>query len=111
MFLHFTWFPACNCWSPDTVYPSSDTPTQTGQEILDLEYVDMAELVPDTWRYSEDEGTKCCHQPRRTSRRAPVSDILLWWECYTKMATLLATHYPSKAAELLIYQHTILCAQ
>ena len=97
---------------PQTLFtPAVTLPPKLAKKILDLEYVDMAELVPDTWRYSEDEGTKCCHQPRRTSRRAPVSDILLWWECYTKMATLLATHYPSKAAELLIYQHTILCAQ
>ena len=69
----------------------------------------MAELVPDTWRY-EEEGSKCCHQSRRTSRRAPVTDILLWLECYASMAALLATRYPNKAAELLAYQRTILCA-
>ena len=38
------------------------------------------------------------------------TDILLWLECYASMAALLATRYPNKAAELLAYQRTILCA-
>ena len=70
----------------------------------------MVELVPDTWRYGEEEGSRCCHQSRRSSRRAPVNDILLWLECYTTMAAILISQYPSKAAELLAYQRTILCA-
>ena len=70
----------------------------------------MAELVPDTCRHNEDEGSKCGHQPRRSSQRAPVN-ILLWLECYTTMASLLVSCYPGKATELWAYQHTILCAQ
>ena len=84
-------------------------PPKLARQILELEYVNMAELVPDTWRY-EEEGSKCCHQSRRTSRRAPVTDILLWLECYASMAALLATRYPNKAAELVAYQRTIFCA-
>ena len=85
-------------------------PPRLTKKIIDLEYVDMAELVPDTWRYGEEDGSKCCHQSRRSSRRAPVTDILLWLECYTTMAAILVSQYPSKAAELLAYQRTILCA-
>ena len=70
----------------------------------------MVELVPDTYRYGEEEGSRCCHQLRRSSRQAPVNDILLWLECYTTMTAILISQYPSKAAELLAYQRTILYA-
>ena len=36
------------------------------------------------------------------------SDILLWLEYYTTMAAILVSQYPTKPAELLAYQHTIL---
>ena len=65
--------------------------------------------MPDSWSY-EEEGTKCCHHSRRAPKRAPVTDILLWIECYASMAALLVTRYPNKAVELLAYQRTILCA-
>lgn len=85
---------------PLPLLPTGSLPPKLVKKILDLEYVNMAELVPDMWQQSEEEGPKCCHQTRRGSRRGPVTDILLWLECYTTMATLLATQYPQKAVEL-----------
>ena len=71
----------------------------------------MSELVPDSWRLAEDDtSTKCCHQPRRASRRTLVTDILLWLECYSTLATVITTRYPDKCAELWAYQATIIKA-
>ena len=71
----------------------------------------MSELVPDSWRLTDDDtGTKCCHLPRRVSRRMPVTDIMLWLECYSTLATVLSTQYPDKSVEFWVYQSTILRA-
>ena len=67
---------------PQTLFTSAVTlPPKLAKKILDLEYMDMTGLVPNTWRYmySEDKGAKCCHQPRHTSCWAPVSNKLLQW--------------------------------
>ena len=70
----------------------------------------MAELVPDSWRLQEeDQGSKCCHQPKR-QRRGPVTDILLWVECYSSLVGVLSTGFPTKTPELMAYQRTIVRA-
>ncbi len=68
----------------------------------------MGELLPDSWS-TQVEEQKCCHQ-RRSSRKGPVSDILLWAECYATMVSVLATKYPQKTPQLMAYQRTILKA-
>lgn len=75
--------------------------------ILELEYVDMGELVPESWRHQDDDQ-KCCH--RRTQRKGPVTDILLWLECYSSMVAILSSKYPDKTPQLMGYQRTIVKA-
>lgn len=70
----------------------------------------MAELVPDAWQYTQEE-TKCCHSTRRHPRRGPVTNILLWLDCFSTLATVLMTRYNDKASELWAYQRTIITAQ
>jgi len=41
---------------------SSPLPAKLVKRILDREYIDMAELVPDSWRFQEEEQSKCCYQ-------------------------------------------------
>ena len=89
-------------------FPSCTLPAKIVKRIQDLEYVDMAELVPDTWRFHEEES-KCCHQNKRP-KRGPVTDILLWVECYASMVAVLAPKYPMKVAGLMAYQKTIVRA-
>ena len=83
--------------------------TQASEEILDLEYVDMAELLPDGW-LTREEDQRCCHSLRRPQRRGPVTDILLWVECYSTMVAILASKFPDKMPELMAYQKTIVRA-
>lgn len=69
----------------------------------------MADLVPDSWRQQEEESSKCCHQSKR-QRRGPVTDILLWVECYASMIEVLSTGYPGKTPDFMAYQKTIVRA-
>ena len=91
--------------------PSGGLPQKLIKKILDLEFVDMSELLPDTWRLQEEEESKCCHQPRRTPRRGPVTDILKWVECYAAFVAVLTSRYPDKSPELMAYMRTIVHAQ
>lgn len=85
-------------------------PQKVIKKILDLEYVEMSELVPDSWRFSE-ENMKCCHAPRRLSKRGPITNILLWLDCYSTMALVLISKFSDKEQELWAYQRTIIVAQ
>ena len=68
----------------------------------------MSELLPDTWNIQEEERG-CCS--RRTTRRGPVTDILVWLECFAALVAVLSTKYPDKVTHFMTYQRTILKAQ
>lgn len=84
-------------------------PEKLVRKILALEYVDMADLVPDRWQYQEEES-KCCHQHKRP-RRGPITDILVWIECFAFMVEILCSAHPSKVSQLMSYQRIIVRAQ
>ena len=46
----------------------------------------------------------------RAPRRGPVTDILLWIECYSTLVLVLASHFPTKVPQLLSYQKMIVKA-
>ena len=69
----------------------------------------MGELLPDSWYSQEQEEQKCCQQ-RQTPWRGPVSDILLWVECFSTLVSVLSTRYLQKTPQLMAYQQTILKA-
>lgn len=72
--------------------------------------MDMSELVPDAWRLQEDgDNAKCCHQAKRP-RRGPVTEILLWADCYATLVAVLVERFPEKAAGFMAYLRTILKA-
>lgn len=68
----------------------------------------MSELLPDTWRFQEEE-TGCCHQ-RRRQRRGPITDILLWVECFASLTSVLAPRFPEKTPHFMSYMRTIVKA-
>ena len=83
-------------------------PPRLSKKILDLEFIEMSELLPDTWNIQEEERG-CCS--RRTTRRGPVTDILVWLECFAALVAVLSTKYPDKVTHFMTYQRTILKAQ
>ena len=84
-------------------------PPKLVKRILELEFIDMGELLPDTWQIQDQEDQKCCHQ-RPGRRRGPILDILLWVECFSTMVSVLSTCFPHKTPQLMAYQHTIIKA-
>ena len=73
----------------------------------------MCNLLPDSWLKEAQQllVLDSLHlTPRRMSRKAPVHDIGLWIECFSRMAAVLVSRYPDKAPELFAYQATIVRA-
>lgn len=84
-------------------------PAKLTKKILDLEYVEMTELLPEVWR-GQEEDPKCCHQ-RKGQHRGPITDILMWTECYTSLVSVLATRHADKTPQFMAYLRTIVKAQ
>ena len=84
-------------------------PPKLLKKILDLEFIEMGELIPESWGLDQDPPS-CCHHGRRQSRRGPVSDILLWLECYSSLVAALATKFPQYVGDFMAYQATIIKA-
>ena len=84
-------------------------PPKLTKKTLELEYIEMSELLPESWRLQQ-EDEQCCHHRRLQSRRGPVSDILMWLECYATMVAVLSTKFLHKMPHLMAYQQTILKA-
>lgn len=85
-------------------------PHKIAKRILDLEFVEMSELTSDNWLDDPLSSDQAGPARRPSPRRRPVTDILLWLECYAKMAAVLTTRFPEKAPEFWAYQATIIQA-
>lgn len=81
--------------------PAATLSPKVVKKILDLEFVEMAEI-------SMDGDTP--QAPGRPSR-LPITDISQWVERYATMAAILCTRFPSKAPELWAYLATIVKAE
>ena len=85
-------------------------PQRLVDKIARLEYVEMAELQPEAWLLEDQGDTKCCHSiPKR--RRAPVTDVLTWVQCFASLASVLSRIYPNQVPELMAYMSTIVRCQ
>ena len=80
-------------------------PEKLVTKITNLEFVEMRELMPETW-LREEEDSKLMAWPRR--RPAPVTDILQWLSCYAVMVGVLSRVYPTMVPEFMAYQTTII---
>ena len=69
------------------------------RRILAKEFIDMRELLPESWR-SEPQQTS---GTSRTVACGPVRDFKLWTECYGTLAGVLTAAYPGKAPHLMAY--------
>eukprot|EP00731_Ephydatia_muelleri_P019864 Em0012g689a len=89
--------------------PATALPPKLARRIADLEFVEMSDLLPDSWQ--EETQTLIVFDtqlnPRRLGRKAAIQDISQWVKCYSKMAAVLSARYPEKAPELWAYQASI----
>ena len=88
--------------------PAAALPPKVAKKVLALEFVEMSELRADIWP-DDTVPTESSPGPRRPSK-PPVTNVRTWLECYGRMAALLCTRFPEKAAELWAYQTSILHA-
>ena len=89
--------------------PSTGLPARLSCQMVDLEFVEMSELLPDSWQENTQQLVVFDTQfnPCSLSRKAPVQDISLWIECFSRMTAVLVTRYPDKGTELWAYQASI----
>ena len=80
-------------------------PPKLVRKIIGKEYIDMWELLPETWRVEAAQQEGCCSTKR--PRRGMLTDISIWTECYSTLAAILSAHYPDKAPHLFSYLRTI----
>ena len=78
------------------------------RRIINLEFVEMYELLPEAWTAEQSQSEGCCRQARRPTRRAPITNILVWMEYYSSLVSILGSAYPSVIGELMAYQQTII---
>ena len=84
-------------------------PRKLVERILALDFVDMADLLPEQWRIEENREGSCCGL-RRPTKKALLTDILVWLECFSTMVAVLASKYPEKTVHFMAYQQTIIHA-
>ena len=82
-------------------------PPKVVQKILRGEYVEMHELLQESWRL-EEQRDSCCRSSR--PKRGLVTDIALWTECYASLVAVLVTKHPTKAPQFMGYLRTIVRA-
>ena len=85
-----------------------DIPPKVVKKILNLEYVEMAELLPEYWGADEPESHCCNNQTSKALRRSPVTDILVWLDCYAFLVSVLCSAHPHKFPHFMAYQRTII---
>ena len=70
----------------DSMFP---LPENLRRKILNLEYIEMADLRPEAWML-EEEFTDKTLAALFKHRKEPVTDILVWVQCYASLVTILA---------------------
>ena len=74
----------------------ADVPEKIWLKLVNLEYVEMADLLPESWsmhRLQEEQGlAQCCHSSRSV-RRGPVTNLLHWLEGYTILVVIISSVY------------------
>lgn len=77
--------------------------------MISKEFIDMWEMLPETWRMEVAERSGCCPHSKR-HKWGMVTDILVWTECYASMASILSQAFPDMAPHFLAHFKTVVKA-
>ena len=80
------------------------------KRIVVKEYIDMAEMLPDSWKVEASKATSGYCSVTKHPCRGMVTDVLVWTECYATMASILATTFPDKAPLFTAHLQTVIRA-
>ena len=79
-------------------------------KIQQLEFVDMADLRPEAWMFEDEpHGKSLAGLFKR--RKQPVTDILLWVQCFASYVAVLSQTQPQSTPHLMAYMATIIRCQ
>ena len=78
---------------------ANSLPPKLSQRILAREFIDMRELLPESWRTDSQQAGST---PKGVAR-GPIRDLKLWAECFAVLAGVLVMAYPEKAHDLMGY--------
>ena len=67
----------------------------------------MGEMLQESWIPEAQDVSLALWRP---SRRAPITDVLAWTECFALMAAVIAKKLPDKAPQLVAYLRKIVHA-
>ena len=86
--------------APPSFDPITGLPARFVKRILEFEFVEMADMLPDSWQEQSQTGTDTHPLTCRLVRRASITDITLWQEGFTRLASVLTSIHPTKATKL-----------
>ena len=75
------------------------------RKILNGDFVNMSELLPDSWRV-EEMNTQSPSQ-KGGPHCGLVTDILIWLECFATLASVITSKHSNKTLHLFAYVRTI----
>ena len=93
--------------TPSSYSPTARLPKKLVTRIQALDFIEMNEMLQESWIPEAQDASLVL---RRPSRRAPITDILAWTECFALMAAVLAEKFPDKAPQLFAYLRRIVHA-
>jgi hypothetical protein len=73
-------------------------PQKLVKRIVELGFVEMADLLPEAWLLKESSM-----EAQLRHQRGPITDITIWVQCFATFMGALATRYPTKVLELMAY--------
>ena len=89
--------------------PAAKLPSKLVLRIENLEFIEVAEMLPETWA-SVTLVAQDLAMPLRPITQGPVTDIVVWLECFSLLAGVLVKKYPDKTPEVFAYQKRIVHA-
>ena len=90
--------------------PVAGLPARLVKRILEFEFVEIVDMLPDAWQEDSQTGADTHPLSRRLVRRTPIAEITLWLEGFARLASVLTSKHPTKAAEMWAYQSAIIRA-
>ena len=85
-------------------------PEHLATKILSLQYIDMSELRPEAWLF-EDEPAEKSLASLFKRRKEPITDILVWVQCFASYVAVLVQKYPQCTPHMMAYLATIVRCQ
>ena len=82
-------------------------PENIANKILKLDFVDMAELCPESWLFESETQEKTLSSLFK-KRKQPVTDILIWTQCFASYTAVLAGKFQGCTLHLMPYMSTII---